>query len=132
MLPSSRVLAVQIFSTELTTCFSFHLPPDPNADDNDSGWSGGDGGWQGQRPAPKKRQSRPKSEAPREAPAQPPAPQPPKERPDAKHHLKFTYGVNAWKHWVVQKVSKTVPLSTIIVIFLDKSTKKNKLHFVNI
>ena len=21
---------------------------------------------------------------------------PPKERPDAKHHLKFTYGVNAW------------------------------------
>ncbi len=28
---------------------------------------------------------------------------PPKERPDAKHHLKFTYGVNAWKHWVVQK-----------------------------
>merc|ERR1719259_1100964 len=30
-------------------------------------------------------------------------PQQPKERPDAKHHLKFTYGVNAWKHWVVQK-----------------------------
>ncbi len=27
----------------------------------------------------------------------------PKERPDANHHLKFTYGVNAWKHWVVQK-----------------------------
>jgi len=29
--------------------------------------------------------------------------QQPKERPDAKHHLKFTYGVNAWKHWVVGK-----------------------------
>jgi len=29
--------------------------------------------------------------------------QPPKERPDASHHLKFTYGVNAWKHWVVGK-----------------------------
>jgi len=28
---------------------------------------------------------------------------PPKERPDAKHHLKFTYGVNAWRHWVVGK-----------------------------
>ncbi|CAB4056429.1 unnamed protein product [Lepeophtheirus salmonis] len=27
----------------------------------------------------------------------------PKERPDSKHHLKFTYGVNAWKHWVVHK-----------------------------
>jgi len=30
-------------------------------------------------------------------------PQPPKERPDAKHHLKFTYGVNAWRRWVVGK-----------------------------
>ena len=29
--------------------------------------------------------------------------QQPKERPDANHHLKFTYGVNAWKHWVVGK-----------------------------
>jgi len=29
--------------------------------------------------------------------------QPPKERPDVNHHLKFTYGVNAWKHWVVGK-----------------------------
>jgi hypothetical protein len=29
--------------------------------------------------------------------------QEPKERPDANHHLKFTYGVNAWKHWVVLK-----------------------------
>ena len=29
--------------------------------------------------------------------------QPPKERPDAKHHLKFTYGVNAWRHWVYGK-----------------------------
>ena len=28
---------------------------------------------------------------------------PPQDRPDAKHHLKFTYGVNAWKHWVVGK-----------------------------
>ena len=25
------------------------------------------------------------------------------ERPDVNHHLKFTYGVNAWKHWVVGK-----------------------------
>merc|ERR1712113_803554 len=30
-------------------------------------------------------------------------PQPPKERPDAQNHLKFTYGVNAWRHWVVGK-----------------------------
>jgi len=30
-------------------------------------------------------------------------PQPPKERPDAKNHLKFTYGVNAWRRWVVGK-----------------------------
>lgn len=29
--------------------------------------------------------------------------QQPKERPDANNHLKFTYGVNAWKHWVVGK-----------------------------
>merc|ERR1719244_908753 len=29
--------------------------------------------------------------------------QQPKERADANHHLKFTYGVNAWKHWVVGK-----------------------------
>jgi len=32
-----------------------------------------------------------------------PVVQQPKERPDANHHLKFTYGVNAWKHWVVGK-----------------------------
>merc|ERR1712112_31154 len=29
--------------------------------------------------------------------------QQPKERPDANHHLKFTYGVNAWRRWVVGK-----------------------------
>jgi len=27
----------------------------------------------------------------------------PKERPDQHHHLKFTYGVNAWKYWVARK-----------------------------
>jgi len=31
------------------------------------------------------------------------AAQQPKERQDVNHHLKFTYGVNAWKHWVVGK-----------------------------
>jgi len=35
--------------------------------------------------------------------ATPAIPTQPKERPDANHHLKFTYGVNAWKHWVVGK-----------------------------
>lgn len=38
--------------------------------------------------------------------ALPQAPKQPKERLDAKHHLKFTYGVNAWKRWVLQKNSE--------------------------
>jgi len=37
------------------------------------------------------------------SPQQPSIPTQPKERPDVNHHLKFTYGVNAWKHWVVGK-----------------------------
>ncbi|KAL3881355.1 hypothetical protein ACJMK2_027804, partial [Sinanodonta woodiana] len=32
-----------------------------------------------------------------------PSPQAPAPPPDANMHLKYTYGVNAWKHWVIQK-----------------------------
>jgi len=55
--------------------------------------------------AARNRRSRQKSSVSTPAPTQQVAafPQPPKERPDAKHHLKFTYGVNAWRHWVVGK-----------------------------
>lgn len=40
----------------------------------------------------------------REATPSPPAPSAPP--PDANFHLKYTYGVNAFKHWVIQKNSQ--------------------------
>merc|ERR1719188_1953400 len=67
----------------------------------------GEWNWQQRRTSQSRsrsRSSRPKQQ--RIEPHQnaaPAVPQPPKERPDKNHHLKFTYGVNAWKHWVVQK-----------------------------
>ncbi len=39
-------------------------------------------------------------EEPQSEPAPPPINAPP---PDADMVLKYTYGVNAWKHWVVNK-----------------------------
>ncbi len=33
----------------------------------------------------------------------PPPVAPPQPPPDANMHLKYTYGVNAWRHWVVHK-----------------------------
>lgn len=71
-------------------------------EENGEGWN-----WQQRRTSQSRsrsRSSRPKQQ--RIEPHQnaaPAVPQPPKERPDKNHHLKFTYGVNAWKHWVVQK-----------------------------
>ncbi|TRY76975.1 hypothetical protein TCAL_11562 [Tigriopus californicus] len=87
-------------------------PPMMRPDGEDGDWQSGEA-WDGttpvNRPAQPRRQSRSRSRGGRNAKQArndvqvPPVNQPPKERPDAKHHLKFTYGVNAWKHWVVQK-----------------------------
>lgn len=38
-----------------------------------------------------------------ESTPEPSEPEVPEPAPDANMHLKFTYGVNAWKHWVIQK-----------------------------
>lgn len=49
-----------------------------------------------------------------ESPAPEPEPEPVNETPpDANMYLKYTYGVNAWKHWVVLKNNQ-----------LDKVTKQ--------
>ena len=40
--------------------------------------------------------------------------QPPEPPADANYRLKFTYGVNAWQHWVINKnaeLEKTLPSS---------------------
>ncbi|XP_013409611.1 zinc finger MYM-type protein 2 [Lingula anatina] len=49
---------------------------------------------------------RTKVEEPPPEPTPPPPPPPAQDQPtppDADMHLKYTYGVNAWKHWVIQK-----------------------------
>merc|ERR1719422_229484 len=98
---------------------------DPDNPDDPDAWRGG-GGWNGQGGnQPNQRGRRSNRGRPRGSLSQSPnvkrfkneqgitsreqqaaiqaIQQQPKERPDANHHLKFTYGVNAWKHWVVGK-----------------------------
>lgn len=57
------------------------------------------------RSTPRRTSKRQKMETPavyRERSPSPP-PQPAAPPPDANFHLKYTYGVNAFKHWVIQK-----------------------------
>ena len=67
------------------------------------------GGRKRQSSSRRGRAKRPKIEPapeiipPREAT---PSPQPQAPPPDANFHLKYTYGVNAWKHWVIAKNSQ--------------------------
>ncbi|XP_059621408.1 zinc finger MYM-type protein 4 isoform X2 [Phlebotomus argentipes] len=65
------------------------------------------------RPAPVKRQRRNENVVP--TPPQPEPPREPAEKPDANMCLKYTFGVNAWKQWVLSKNAD-----------LEKSTLRRK------
>ena len=67
--------------------------------------SRGGGAKRQTRSTPKRATKRPKVEPAQNyrEPSPSPPPQPAAPPPDANFHLKYTYGLNAFKHWVIQK-----------------------------